>query len=130
MKKFDFKKYLIDLGCKYSRHDNRLDHEENDYYIFIDDDRFMLFDLGDESGWIEHVPSNENDPVMDLLKELLAKQKDAQLMRGNGISPFGSIDFTATAIKAETLTTAGLGIAFDGYVEISSPIAWYTRQCR
>ena len=75
MKNFNFKKYLTEnLGYKYSEdHYNRLDHDDIGYYIFIDGDRFMLFDRGDDSGWIEQVPLDEDDPAMDHLKELLEK---------------------------------------------------------
>ena len=87
--KFNFKKYLVaNLGCKYSEHhDNRLDHDDNGYYIFIDDDRFMVFDLGDESGWIGSVPLDEDDPTIDYFKDILEDQDDS-IDESNGILPF------------------------------------------
>lgn len=75
---FTFEKYLIEnLDCEYSEyHDNRLDHD-NGYYIFIDGDRFMVFDLADESGWIGKVPIEVDDPVIDdYFKEILSVQKE------------------------------------------------------
>lgn len=70
---FNFEKYLIEkLGCKYSEdYHNRLDHDDSLNYIFIEGGRFMLFDRGDESGWIDQVPSDEDDPVIDRLIEIL-----------------------------------------------------------
>jgi len=74
MKNFDFKEYLIEnLRCKYSEdHYNRLDHEENGYYIFFDDDSFMVFDLGDESGWIHKIPLDKDDFIVHHLEEIFA----------------------------------------------------------
>ena len=48
----------------------------------------MVFDLADESGWIEQVPLDEDDSIMDHLKEIFADQGDFSSDESNGISPF------------------------------------------
>lgn len=87
---FTFEKYLTEtLGFKFSEHHhNRLDHDDCGYYIFIDGDRFMLFDLSDESGWIGPVPLDEDDPIIDHFKEILADQGDSINEKSTGILPF------------------------------------------
>ena len=53
-----------------------MDHD-NGYYIFIDGDNFMIFDLSDDSGWIGKVPIDEDDQIIDnYLKEILTDEED------------------------------------------------------
>lgn len=72
MENFDFIGFLEEeLQFTNSSCENRWENIELGYYVFFDEEKFMLFDLANHSGWFSKIPTNENDYIVDLLKEMV-----------------------------------------------------------